>query len=71
MVLLQQMANIENSGFVRKREPQAKTRKAPQRLDFIQIVFQTRIAAIVRELQVIHPQHHRQGVRRPTKAAAR
>ena len=49
----------------------AQTRTAPQRFHFLQIIFHPRVAARVRELQVMHPQHHRQRVRRPTLAAAR
>ena len=39
VVPLQQMAKVENSGFVRNRTPQAQTRTAPQRFNFLQIVF--------------------------------
>ena len=68
---LQQKAKVENRGLVRNRTPQAQTRTAPQRFNFMQIIFPPRVTAMVKELQAMRPYHHPQWVGRPTLAVAR
>ena len=54
-VPLPQMAKVEYSGFIWNGAPQAQTRTAPQRFNFIQIVFPPQVTAMVKELQSMHP----------------
>lgn len=61
-VSFQEMAEIENCGFVGKTIGQTQARKSAHGLDFVQRVLHGGIAQIVEQLKAVNPQHGRQRI---------
>jgi hypothetical protein len=68
---LEEVAEVEDRGFVRNPLRKPKPRKDTHRFDLVQRVFHRGIAEVVEQLQAVHTQHRGQWIRWTTRLTPR